>query len=442
MNRFAWACGLVAAGLSGEAAASGYALKEQSAVGQGSAFAGATARGDDPSLLFYNPATLAMLTGRQAALVGSYIRPQAEARSGSASRAAAFGGSPITGSLGDDAAADAFVPAAYVTAQLSPEWSLGLAVTAPFGLVTKYEPDFIGRYHAQTSSLRTINIAPTIGYRPVPSLALGAALQIQQADARLSSATDFGAIGAARGLGGLGFAPGRFDGRTTIEGDNVSLGIQLGAIWEPQPGTRVGLAWRSAITQELKGDATFEGVPALLAPGFRNQRASAKVATPDIITLGLAQQVSERWTFLADFQWTNWSRFRELRIEFQNLSPPANVTDESWRDTFSVSLGAEYRWSDMLRLRAGVAYDPTPVREDTRTPRIPDSDRYWASVGASWQVLPNVELTAAYTHIFADDARVQLRAGGPTSPEFFRGNLDANYRASVDIVAVAARISF
>jgi long-chain fatty acid transport protein len=93
-------------------------------------------------------------------------------------------------------------------------------------------------------------------------------------------------------------------------------------------------------------------------------------------------------------------------------------------------------------VRAGGAYDQSPARDAYRTPRIADSDRWWLSVGASYQVLRNVELTAAYTHIFADDAKVRLRDQGPGTNDFLRGNLDANYSASVDIFAVAARLMF
>jgi long-chain fatty acid transport protein len=154
-------------GVGSEAAASGYAIREQSAVGQGTSFAGATARADDPSFLFFNPAALAYLPGYQAAIVGSYIRPESRVDDGVATRNALLGGSRIFGSDGGDAGVNAFVPATYATAQLSPEWAVGLAVTAPFGLVTKYDNDFIGRYHALTSTLRTINLAPTVSYRPV-----------------------------------------------------------------------------------------------------------------------------------------------------------------------------------------------------------------------------------------------------------------------------------
>jgi long-chain fatty acid transport protein len=430
-------------GVGGEAAASGYALREQSAVGQGSSFAGATARADDPSFMFFNPAALGYLAGYQASLVGSYIRPESEVESGVATRAAILGGSRITGGLGGDAGVNAFVPAVYTSAQLSPEWAIGLSVTSPFGLVTKYDNDFIGRYHALTSTLRTINVAPTVSYRPLPWLSIGASLQIQHAYARISQAVDFGAAGALAGLGPFGILPGTRDGRGTVRGDDIAVGWTVGAVWEPQDGTRVGLSFRSALFHKLEGDAYFQGAPGPLANSvnFRNTDGKAKLTTPESLSFGVAQRVGERWTLLGDVSWTNWSRFRELRVDFESGRAPS-VSSQNWRDTWALALGAEYLVADGLRVRAGAAYDQSPARDAFRTPRIPDSDRYWLSVGASYQVLQNVELTAAYTHIFADDAKVRLRDRGPGTENFLRGNLDANYSASVDIVAVQARLAF
>lgn len=86
-----------------------------------------------------------------------------------------------------------------------------------------------------------------------------------------------------------------------------------------------------------------------------------------------------------------------------------SVTQERWRDSWSVSLGAEYRVTEALAVRTGIAWDQTPVPGATRTPRIPDSDRYWLSVGATWQPTRNLTLAAAYTHILADQGRVRLR---------------------------------
>ncbi|MDO9708555.1 OmpP1/FadL family transporter [Paracraurococcus lichenis] len=431
--------GLGTLACAGTAGATGYELREQSAVGQGAAFAGAAARNDDPSMMFFNPAAMSGLRGIQGALVASGIFPNGEAVSGSATRNAALGGSPIRGGLGGDIALDAFVPASYATIELAPDWRFGLAVGSPWGLVTKSPADSIARYHALTSSLKTVNITPAVSWQVLPNLSLGAGLQIQYATARLSTGVDFGAIGAAQRI--PGFLPGARDGRSTVTGDDTSVGWQLGAQWEPLKGTRLGLAFRSAVWHELSGDATFQGVPfpLSLSPGFANTGGKAKLVTPETLTLGASHRLDDRWTLLGGLEWTNWSRFPDLVVTFDNGRPPS-VTEEKWRDTVFVSIGTEYHWSQDLTLRAGFAYDQTPVRDAYRTPRIPDNDRYWLSVGASYQIMPKVTLSAAYTHIFASDTSVTLRDPGPNNTNLFRGNLNATYQASVDIVT--AQLSF
>lgn len=438
---------LAAAG-AGDAAASGYFLREQSAVAQGTSHAGAQARGDDPSMLFYNPAAMAWLEGAQTASVGSGIFPQASLRDGTATRNPLLGGTTIFGSQGGDAGLDAFVPALYGSVGMGHGVHLGFGVNAPFGLVTKYPNDYIGRYHALTSSLRTTTISPAIAWRPIPSLAVGAALNIQTANAKLSQAIDFGAVGALSGLGRFGLRPGSADGRGTVRGSDLQVGWQVGVQWRPLDGTQLGLSYRSAITHDLQGEATFEGVPALfgLSPAlsrqFANTLAQAKFTTPESAALGATQRIGQRWTVLGTAEWTNWSRFRELLIEFDSGRPPT-VTPQRWRDTAFLALGAEYAVSPDLTLRAGAAWDQTPVRDETRTPRIPDSDRYWLSIGGSYQALRHTTLSLAYTHIFADEGTLRLRdTGPPGSTEFLRGNLSGTYRASVDIVAVQARMTF
>jgi long-chain fatty acid transport protein len=421
-----------------DARATGYELREQSAVGQGAAFAGAAARGDDPSMIFFNPAAMAWLPGTQAVLVGSGVFPTVEATSGTATRNAALGGSRIAGSLGGDIGVDAFVPAAYVTTAIGADWRFGLSVTAPWGLVTKSANDSISRYHALTSSLRTIDIAPAVSWRPLPNLAFGAALNIQYAAARLSNAVDFGAVGARAGL-----VPGSRDGRATVTGNDTDLGWQIGAQWEPLVGTRLGLAFRSAVFHGVKGDASFEGVPAPLTGlrDFAHTSARAKLVTPETLTLGLQQRIDDRITLLVGAEWTNWSRFQELVVTFDNGRAPS-ITEQRWRDSWFLSLGGEYRWNEALTLRAGIAYDQTPVRTAERTPRIPDNDRTWLSIGASYALKPGVIVSAGYTHIFAPDARVNLADPGPGGSNLLRGNLNSVYSASVDIVTAQLRFMF
>ena len=435
--------GAVAAAMawSGQALASGFELREQSAVGQGVSFAGAAARSDDTSFIFFNPAAMAWMGGNQIALVGSGIFPTVEASSAYASRNAALGGSQITGSLGGEIGIDAFVPAGYATFTLTDAVRLGVGVTSPWGLETKSDSQFVGRYHALTSELRTINITPALSYRPLPNLAFGFGLQIQAASTRLTSAADYGSIGAAAGLGRFGLRPGAQDGSTEVEGNSTAYGWQIGALWEPLPGTRLGFGFRSAVFHDIEGTAEFQGVPALLRPAFGDTTARAKLATPETATLGLSQQIGQDWTLLASAAWTNWSRFHQLVVEFDNGRAPS-VTQEKWEDSWFFSVGAEYRWSPALTLRAGVAYDQSPVQGAERTPRIPDNDRYWLSFGASYQVMPNITLSAAYSHLFVDNATVNLRDPGPGNSNLFRGNLSATYKGSVDIVSAQIRFTF
>lgn len=440
------ACAVLgAAAMTGPTMASGYAVREQSAVAQGTSQAGAAARGDDAAMMFFNPAAIGWMTGTQISTGGSLIIPDSRVDSGTATRARVFGNSPITGSLGGDAGLDALVPHFYATTGITDTLRVGIGVGAPFGLVTKYPADWIGRYHALTSSLRTYNITPTISWRPHETVTLGAGLQIQYAHARLSSAVDFGAAAAASSpaLAAAGFLPGRFDGRSTIKGDDTNVGFTLGAQWRPLPGTMLGIGFRSSIQHTLQGDAVFEGVPAPLraSVNFRDTAATAKLNTPESITLGATQRIGQNWTLMAGAEWTNWSRFRDLNISFAS-GRAASITHQNYRDSVMLSLGGEYRLRDDITLRAGFAWDQSPVRDAFRTPRIPDSDRFWLSAGATWQIMPQMALTVAYTHILAADTSMNLRDNGPGTADFLRGNLTTRNSANVNILTAGLRYSF
>lgn len=415
----------------GAAQAAGYAIKEQSATYQGAAFAGATARADDPATLFFNPAGITRLPGYQVSLSGTYIAPSVQQTSGSANRNPFLGGSAVSGGLADNAAQSAFVGSVYATGRIAPDWSLGLAVTAPYGLTTKYATTSLTRYQALTSYLRTTNVSPSIAWQATPTLSLGASLQLEFADAKLSNAVDFGAF--------LGL-PGRADGIATLKGNDNAVTWQVGALWEPMPGTRFGAQYHAPAFHRLQGSVNFQSVPAVLAAAFpASTAAAAKLVTPDTASFGVAHEVG-RWTLLADLSVTFWSRFNQLLAEY---GTSRSFTAENWRDTGTLSLGADYRATDELTLRGGIAYDQSPVPNSTRTPRIPDADRYWISFGASYKPMPRMELSAAYTHIFVAKTKVALSdTGGASSSSFGRSNLTSAYSSSIDLFSVQATLRF
>ena len=421
------------------ALAAGFFLKEQSAKYEGAAFAGSTARADDPSTLFFNPAGMADLPGIQVQIDGTFIGPQATLTSGSATHNALLGGGPILGTTGHDAALNAVVPDVYITAALGNSgWHAGFSVTSPFGLTTKYGSTSIARYYALTSTLRTEDYAASLAYRVMPQLSLGGAVIVEDAQASLSSAVDFGGIGALHGLAPFGFLPGSADGTSTLAGNSVALGYQFGVLWQPDPATHIGLSYRSAFFHTFRGNVTFGNVPSLLAPAFPGGPTSLNLAEPDMIGLGGSHKIG-KWTLLAELDWTHWGRFHTL---FAAYPGGTTTLSEHWHDTWTASLGAEYQVDSQWTLRGGFAFDQTPVSSTYVTPRIPDGDRYWLAVGATWKPLPRLALSAAYVHIFVDSDRVNLVDAGPGTENFLRGSLSGSYSSSINIAALSATYAF
>src|SRR6185312_14541351 len=127
--------------------------------------------------------------------------------------------------------------------------------------------------------------------------------------------------------------------------------------------------------------------------------ARAKLATPADLQFGLRNQFTDRWTLLATADWTDWSSFKNLTAVAGNPAQPNDVTITNWKSSWLISAGAEYAASKDITLRGGVALDQTPVPGGTLAPRIPDANRTWVSLGATWQAAPDMDLKLSYGHL-------------------------------------------
>ena len=433
---------LVTAPWAGEALAAGFALKEQSSTAMANAFAGASSAAEDPSYMFFNPATVGRLKGVQGQISVSYIAPTSELKNAEYDQPLNPAGNVVTGATDDDDFGEnEAVPAIYATAQINEQLFLGLGVNVPFGLETEYAKGWVGRYHAVKSRVLSINVNPVVAFNPIPQATIAAGLQMQYIEAELTNAVDFATIATGQGAGP--FPAGSQDGFAQVEGDDVAFGFTLGALAEPVPGTKLGIGFRSQIDHNLKGDSDFT-VPAALQGGaigatFTDTDVEAGIDTPAMLNLGISQDFGEKLTLMAEAQWTQWSTFDELVIEFDNQVPDS-VTEEDWDDQWFFALGATYRLNDAWTFRTGVAYDEKPLNTRTRTPRIPDNNRYWVAAGIEYAPNDLVSFNLGYTHIFVEDSDVRLRATDPGNAS--RGDLNAEYESSIDIVAVGARIRF
>lgn len=455
---------LLAGAMAPQAAASGFQLREQSASAQGNAFAGISAGGADISGMFFNPASLTAFDGFQVVLGGSNVAPKAELGNAKGSRTALTGGSTISGPTENgNSAQSAVLPGIYAMWSVSKDFKLGLSVNAPFGLVTEYDNTFVGRYHALKSDLKTVDVALNAAYRVTPKLSVGATLIYRKVEAELSNAVDFGEI-AFLGLSQAGspaaasFNPNTtnsaFDGKATIKGDKAVTGYKLGLTFEPVPGVRTGLAYQGATTVKIDGTVNYQ-YPTIASPALagafnavvaggklQNGTAATEITLPDTTSFGITWDVTSKVNLGFEAAQTGWSKFKELRVKFGS-GQADSVTNENWKNTLYLSLGLNWKVTDALTLRAGLATDQGAVEDGYRTPRIPDADRTWMSVGMAYAFTKSFGIDLAYTHIAVKDGPVALVAGtSPSGPDFYRGNLTGTYKNSIEIMALQARFSF
>ncbi len=339
-------------------------------------------------------------------------------------------GAALTGDNSTDSGVDIFVPNLYTAWDVSDRVKIGLGINSPFGLKTKYNDDWVGRYYAVNSELTTININPTLAAKLTDNLSVGVGVNLQYAEAELSNAIDFGLIGFSNRLP---TRPQASDGFVKLTGDDWSWGYNLGLLYELNQKTRIGLAYRSPIKHELEGDADFT-VPAAVTPltatgRFRDTGVKTELKLPDTLSLSAYHEISPRVAVTADVTWTGWSSFEELRVKFDNPVEPDNVQPENWHDSFRYSLGVNYALSNAWQLRAGVAYDESPSDEKYITPRIPDDNRTWLAIGASFTPSDAFSFDVGYAHLFIDDTSTNLES---TTNGRLRGKFDSH----VDIVGV------
>ena len=433
------------AGVPGESSASAFFVREQSAAALGNAFAGATADAADVTYIFYNGAALAQQRSGIAA-VGSLIMSVAKFTNGEAST---IQGVPIGDGNGGRNGGDAsFVPALYGAWDLADSFpdigpiKLGLAVNAPFAFETQYDDDWIGRYYAVQSRLRTLDINPLVAFGPVEGVSVAAGLQVQRIDAKLTNAVDFGTLGALNGVPGA--QPAMQDGFAKMVGDDWGVGWTAGLLFEPLPGTRLGAAYRSAVHHEIEGDSRVRpdeaGVAAALGFPAGTTSAKAHIVTPEIVSFGISQQLDDAWSVMTDATWTRWSRIRAIEVRFDNPALDPSVTEEDWRDTWFFAAGCMYRPHEQWTLRTGVAYNQSPARNRTRTPRTPINNGMMIAVGADYQATAQLGMAIGYAHWFIESAPIELEENGPGNA--LRGNLSGSSQNDVDTLSVQLTWSF
>lgn len=390
--------------------AAGFYIQEQSVKGLGSAFSGSTTSIDDASTVYFNPAGMTKLDGMQINAGVHLLIPHGDVDdNGSTLDTTALGGglAAVGGADNGNPYSPTPIPnlfaAAPITLGNDVIWA-GIGITAPFGLASDYGDDSVFRFDSTETELKTINVAPSLAYSINDLISIGGGIDIQYADAELKS--------AARGL---------TEGTSTLKGDDITVGYNIGLLLHPTERTDIGLHYRSGISHTLDGRITVAGT----TNADFDVSGTADLNLPDIATLGLAHDVTDRLRVMGQATWFGWSNFEEIRARNDAGGTISNVRQD-YQDTYAVAVGVEYDLSDQWTVRGGYQFDATPTTDEFRTTRTPDGDRNWFSAGASYNYNDKLSFDLAGTYINVDEETINLNRNVPAIPAVVNGNTDGN----------------
>lgn len=390
--------------ISSAALASGYQISEYSSTNLGRAFAGSGLVGDDFSALAYNPA--GMQLNQTSGIQGgaSLIVLHADYRN-------VADNSPDMGK--HDSTMARTLPHFFAQYKLNEQFTFGAGIYTPYGLIIDYNNNWSGRNHGILSELKAVDLSPAISYQPFKMLSIGASLNIQYADARLT---------------GAGSTASGYSYTTDLNGkDTTSFGYSAGIVLTPVENLRLGVSYRSKVSHKLKGKVKQTIM------GYINLKndVSAKITTPELVLISGAYDVNRQLTLSAAARWTRWTRFDQLDIV--SNAKTISSTTENWKNTWFYSVGADYKVNNNWTVRLGAAYDETVIKSPAyRTVRIPDGHRWFGSIGLSYAT-GNWQYDLGYTHVWMNGGNARQKdAASAERPNVHYNNAGA-YMTSASI---------
>lgn len=368
--------------LLGNLHAGGFQLNEHGAraMAMGNAF---TAVSDDPSAIYWNQGGLTQLSGTNILIGANLIAPQSTFRGVIPAVKTNYMENEIF-----------FVPNLFVSHSFNDDLAVGLGVTAPFGLGTKWDDDWVGKYLAVETELQVITVAPTLAYEIIDGVSLGASFIYSFAEVLITRK--------------VSQYPFQGDAFVRLEGsEHSAFGYNVGLMLKPFDILSIGFSYHSEIDYEFEGTAETTGSQQLLQAGaLPNGDVTAALTTPMNIAGGIALQVSEALLLSADFQWIGWSSYDSLKVNFIDPQYEDLASPREYDDSYIIRFGAEYRFNEEIAFLGGVYYDKNPVEPNFANPSLPDSDRLGFSFGVNGTLSEYISFTASYLFIRADELTV------------------------------------
>ena len=208
-------------------------------------------------------------------------------------------------------------------------------------------------------------------------------------------------------------------------------GVSVGANYRPTEQLSLAVNYRSKMTMDISGEGTAS------SPAFGSQSldVESEWSTPHSFGIGAAYEiVPKRLLVATDLRYAlldDAVNDLNMTIEMQGQSAPIeSALSLQWKDSLVRALGAEYRVTDWMPLRAGYGLTTSATAEDHATALTPAPGLLQSlHVGAGIALSElQFDLGAAYGF---GSSEVASTVNGPTGTygtDFFMFALSATYR--------------
>jgi len=412
--------------ITNQAMASAFQIWEQDGASIGNYHAGYAAEANDASIAWYNPAGITRIKNQQIVIGAVGIMSDFKYRGNvgitelspqiilkPTPHLAIIPTTVNLNSVTAQGGAFSLVPSLHYVAPLTDWMGFGFSIDAPFGLKTMYGRSSPLRYAATTTSITLVDISPSLGIKVTDKASLGAGFDIQRAYAEFDMVA--GLINPA-----FTFPPTpktvlpAEDTDSTNKANDTGYGYHLGALYEFNPCTRIGISYHSQVVHHFSGSSKFIGPLADLTNGgpLIASRAKTNVKLPPYTALSVFHKLNPSWALMGSVIYTQWNSFKTLTLNQVAglVNNPATLVasstniqvtiPENYRNTWSMSIGANYYPTDTIILRGGIGYDQTPVQNAFRNVQLPDNDRYAIALGGHFKATKTVGLDVGWTHVF------------------------------------------
>jgi len=400
--------------------AGGFQINEHGAraMALGNAF---TAIANDASAVYWNAAGLSFLSGTQLILGTALIRPSASFR----------GVFPEVTKF--DMESQTFFPShLFLTHTISNRFSVGTGFSNPFGLATLWESDWIGKYLAIETELRTYSFPVVVSFTVLPNLSISGGVSYNFANVLLTQKTSQ--------------TPFVGDADVKLEGDdNFGFGYNFGVMWKPNEQISVGAAFRSQVKYSFDGTAKSAGAEQL-ADLLPNGDISADLKTPANLQGGIAYQVIKQLRLSADFQWIGWSSYDSLIIKFKEPDTESISRARLYNDSYVIRFGAQYDFDNDISILGGIYFDKNPVDPENVNPSLPDSDRLGFSIGIDAKLTGQLGITGSYLFVRASELTVnnsnEIYTPYDEGNELSASKFNGTYNSNASVLSLSLYYSF